>query len=230
MLFRSGRDDRVRGERVGLEGRVDGRAEEQVLGHSQLGIERQLGPRVSDAAPPLGWGHRRTIHVQDRAAAARPQETGHDLEQRALAGAVAPAAGDTTLGNELGRAALTSQNTAANVTTYAAGFAAGVGTGAITEAADHFEFYWVPHTKWALTKHNTRTSEPAAPRSAMNKWLSKTVLENYAFGAVCAVGKAVPGLIPRLATALPSSGRQEFVEASHDVFATRRLVRFHEME
>ena len=102
--------------------------------------------------------------------------------------------------------------------------------GAITEAADHFEFYWVPHTKWALTKHNTRTSEPAAPRSAMIKWLSKTVLENYAFGAVCAVGKSVPSLIPRLATALPSSGRQEFVEASHDVFATRRLVRFHEME
>ena len=100
----------------------------------------------------------------------------------------------------------------------------------ITDSADHFEFYWVPHTRWALTKHNTRTEEPAAPRSAMNKWLSKTVLENYAFGAVCAVGKAMPGLIPRLATALPSSGRQEFVEASHNVFATRRLVRFHEME
>lgn len=50
-------------------------------------------------------------------------------------GNVAPAPADTTLGNELGRAALTSQNTAANVTTYAAGFAAGVGTGAVTEAA-----------------------------------------------------------------------------------------------
>ena len=100
----------------------------------------------------------------------------------------------------------------------------------ITERSDHFEFYWVPHTRWALTKHNTRTDEPAIPRSAFSKWLGKTVLENYAFGAVCAVGKAVPSLIPRLATALPSSGRQEFVEASHDVFATRRLVRFHEME
>ena len=100
----------------------------------------------------------------------------------------------------------------------------------ITESADHFEFYWVPHTRWALTKHNTRTDEPAAPRSTVRKWLNKTVLENYAFGAVCAVGKAMPGLIPRLATALPSSGRQEFVEASHNVFATRRLVRFHEME
>ena len=100
----------------------------------------------------------------------------------------------------------------------------------IVESADHFEFYWVPHTKWALTKHNTRTQEAASPRSPRAKWLSKTVLENYAFGAVCAVGRAVPSLIPRLATALPSSGRQEFTEESHDVFATRRLVRFHEME
>jgi len=100
----------------------------------------------------------------------------------------------------------------------------------IVEAADHFEFYWVPHTKWALTKHNTRTQEPTAPRSPRAKWLSKTVLENYAFGAVCAVGRAVPSLIPRLATAVPSSGRQEFTEESHEVFATRRLVKFHEME
>lgn len=100
----------------------------------------------------------------------------------------------------------------------------------IVESSDHFEFYWVPHTRWALTKHNTRTQDPAVSRSKTKKWLTKTVLENYAFGAVCALGRAVPALIPKLATALPSTGRQEFVEASHEVFATRRLVRFHEME
>ena len=100
----------------------------------------------------------------------------------------------------------------------------------IIDSSDHYEFYWVPHTRWALTKHNTRTTDAAEPRPAVKKWLNKTVLENYAFGAVCAVGKAVPSVIPRLATALPSTGRQEFVEASHEVFATRRLVRFHEME
>lgn len=100
----------------------------------------------------------------------------------------------------------------------------------IVESSDHFEFYWVPHTRWALTKHNTRTQDPAVSRSKTKKWLTKTVLENYAFGAVCQLGRAVPALIPKLATALPSTGRQEFVEASHEVFATRRLVRFHEME
>ena len=100
----------------------------------------------------------------------------------------------------------------------------------IVGTADHFEMYWIPHTKWALTKHNTRTSDPAQPRSRWNKWWGKTVMENYAFGAVCAAGRVVPSMIPRLATALPSQGRQEFVEESHHVFATRRLVRFHEME
>lgn len=50
-------------------------------------------------------------------------------------GNVAPAPADTTLGNELGRVALSSQNSAANVTTFAAGFPAGTGTGAVTEAA-----------------------------------------------------------------------------------------------
>ena len=30
-------------------------------------------------------------------------------------------------------------------------------------SADHVEFYWVPHTGWALTKRNRRTDEPARP-------------------------------------------------------------------
>ena len=100
----------------------------------------------------------------------------------------------------------------------------------IVESADHFECYWIPHTSWTLTKHNTRTLDEPRPRSRRTKWWTKTLMENYAFGAVCAVGRAVPPLIPRLATALPSTGRQEFTEASHEVFATRRLVKFHEME
>ena len=101
---------------------------------------------------------------------------------------------------------------------------------AIVDSADHFEFYWIPHTRWALTKHNTRTNDEPTPRSAMATWWGKTVMENYAFGAVCMAGRAAPALIPKLATALPSQGRQEFVEPSHRVLATRRLVKFHEME
>lgn len=49
-------------------------------------------------------------------------------------GTTAPAAGDTTLGTEAGRVALTSSVASANTVTYTAAFAAGTGTGAITEA------------------------------------------------------------------------------------------------
>lgn len=46
----------------------------------------------------------------------------------------APAAGDTALGGELGRVALTSSTAAGAVTTYVATFPAGTGTGAVVEA------------------------------------------------------------------------------------------------
>lgn len=50
------------------------------------------------------------------------------------AGTVAAAAGNTTLGSELGRVELTSTTVSANTITYVATFPAGTGTGAVTEA------------------------------------------------------------------------------------------------
>jgi hypothetical protein len=49
-------------------------------------------------------------------------------------GAAAAVAGDTALGTELGRVALSTNSAANNVVTYAASFPAGTGTGALTEA------------------------------------------------------------------------------------------------
>jgi hypothetical protein len=49
-------------------------------------------------------------------------------------GSTAAAAGDSSLGTELGRVALTSTNVSGAVVTYTATFAAGTGTGAVTEA------------------------------------------------------------------------------------------------
>ena len=49
-------------------------------------------------------------------------------------GTVDPAVGDTALGNELGRSALTSSAASGAVVTYIASFGAGTGTGAVTEA------------------------------------------------------------------------------------------------
>lgn len=49
-------------------------------------------------------------------------------------GTSAAAAGDTTLGTQLAREALSSTTVAGGVVTYASSFAAGTGTGAVTEA------------------------------------------------------------------------------------------------
>jgi hypothetical protein len=49
-------------------------------------------------------------------------------------GTTAAAAGNTALGTELGRVALTSSTVSNAVVTYVASFAAGTGTGAVTEA------------------------------------------------------------------------------------------------
>ena len=49
-------------------------------------------------------------------------------------GSTAAAAGDTTLGTEAGRVALTSTTVTANAVAYVATFGAGTGSGAITEA------------------------------------------------------------------------------------------------
>ena len=98
------------------------------------------------------------------------------------------------------------------------------------ETNDHFEFFWVPHTGWALTKRNNHTVEPAKPMGKLSHWYSKTLMENYVFGAVCMLGRARPSLIPKLAKALPSSGRNEYSDESYKVFASKRVVKFYEME
>ena len=95
---------------------------------------------------------------------------------------------------------------------------------------DHFEFYWVPHTGWALTKRNNRTTEALSRRGRLVEWRDDYLVQNYAFGALCRVGRARPRWIPKLAKALPSAGRVSYVDRSYRVFASPRLVRFYEME
>jgi L-gulonolactone oxidase len=98
---------------------------------------------------------------------------------------------------------------------------------------EHFEFFWIPHTKWALTKRNNRTDDPVPPATISSRWkhwYSKSLMENYAFGAVCELGRRRPSMIPRLATALPSSGQSSYVNDSFRIYASKRVVKFLEME
>ncbi len=101
---------------------------------------------------------------------------------------------------------------------------------ALVDGNDHFEFFWVPHTGWALTKRNNRTTDALAPRPRLRRWWDQMAMENYAFGLLCRVARRRPQWTPTLARAIPSSGRVEYVDRSYRVFASPRLVRFYEME
>jgi FAD-linked oxidoreductase len=100
----------------------------------------------------------------------------------------------------------------------------------LIEDNDFFEFYWVPHTKWALTKANNVSTDAIDSPSRFATWYNKMFLENYAFGMLCRIGRLFPRLIPKLATIIPSSGRVEYVNVSHRIFSSKRLVKFYEME
>ena len=100
-------------------------------------------------------------------------------------------------------------------------------------AADHFEFYWFPHTETVLTKTNTRLRADAAtrPLGVSRRWVDDTLMANGVFAATCTTGRAVPAVVPvinRLATRL--IGNREFTDVSTAVFTTKRSVRFREME
>ncbi|MCT9929533.1 FAD-binding protein [Planotetraspora sp. A-T 1434] len=101
----------------------------------------------------------------------------------------------------------------------------------LTEANEHLDFFWLPHTDTCLVKRNNRSPGPARPPGAFRRWLDNVFLENTLFGAVCAVGARFPGAIPRI-NAISASvlSASDFADRSYKVFTSVREVRFLEME
>lgn len=109
---------------------------------------------------------------------------------------------------------------------------------------DHFEFYWFPHTRRALTKRNNRlapddeaaelerlrTTGPG-PVARARTWVDEELLSNGAFELVNRLATAVPRVTPRLnAVSARALAPRTYVAPSHQVFVTSRRVRFREME
>ncbi|MGN8024742.1 D-arabinono-1,4-lactone oxidase [Microbacterium sp. 22242] len=99
-------------------------------------------------------------------------------------------------------------------------------------AADHFEFYWFPHTDVALTKTTERLPESAVrhPLPRVGRWIDETLLSNGVYRVVCAAGGLAPAITPpfsRLAVKL--TGDREYTDLSHRVLTQSRTVRFREM-
>ena len=95
---------------------------------------------------------------------------------------------------------------------------------------DHFEFFWIPNTGWALTKRNRRTDEPLAPRTRWRSFRDDYLLTNLGFDLTCRAGRLDPRLGRRMAKLVPGTGRAEYTDPSYKVFASARLVKFYEME
>ncbi|MBF4995393.1 FAD-binding protein [Arthrobacter gandavensis] len=107
------------------------------------------------------------------------------------------------------------------------------GLGNRVKEADHFEFYWFPHTGRAATKTNTRlpAASPLAPLPPLRRWVDDSLLANTVFRTACAAGTAVPAMIPAVnRVAAAALGGREYTDRSPRVFTQRRTVRFREME
>jgi L-gulonolactone oxidase len=100
----------------------------------------------------------------------------------------------------------------------------------LVDGNDHFEFFWFPHTDWALTKRNNRTDGPLSPRSRWREFFDDILVSNVAFGGLCRLGRLRPSLVPPLLARLSPPGGADYVDKSYEVFVSPRLVRFYEME
>lgn len=98
----------------------------------------------------------------------------------------------------------------------------------LRETHRHFEFFWFPHTETALVKTLDPTDDP--PTSSVPFGVDER-LENLAWGTLCRLSAIVPRASPRLARlAAATLSDGETVGPSHEVFPTRRSVRFNETE
>ncbi|MGY4102749.1 D-arabinono-1,4-lactone oxidase [Nocardia sp. R16R-3T] len=95
----------------------------------------------------------------------------------------------------------------------------------------HFEFYLFGHSPLAMTKRNNPVDLPEQPRGRAADWFADILMSNYAFDAVCRLGKHRPRLMPLIhrGAAYAGSYRRQ-VDRSYRVFASPRLIRFTEME
>lgn len=102
-----------------------------------------------------------------------------------------------------------------------------------SRVSDHYEFFWFPHSASVRVKVNTRLpfGEGVRPLGPVAKFLDEELANNFAFGAVCALGWVLPGTVPYVTRFVSGvSSRRSYVDESHRVYVTKRRVRFHETE
>lgn len=96
---------------------------------------------------------------------------------------------------------------------------------------DHFEFFVFPYTDVALTRRMRRSEDDPHPPPQWRRFVEEQLMENNVLGAICRTGRRFPGLAPRLNRFIAGAVSESRVEdRPYNVYATRRAVRFTEME
>lgn len=106
------------------------------------------------------------------------------------------------------------------------------GPDGLVERNDHFEFYWFPHTRRALTKRNNRVpDDDVRPLRPLRAFVDDELLSNGLFALTNALTATVPALTPHVnAFAARALGARTYTGPSHRVLISERRVRFCEME
>lgn len=94
----------------------------------------------------------------------------------------------------------------------------------------NFEFYCFPYSQKVWTK-TANIAQDQPDKVGFANFLTEYVLENYAFKVLCEGARWFPGLnknVAKISAASIPNIRKVF--QSHKVYATKRLVRFYEME
>jgi len=95
---------------------------------------------------------------------------------------------------------------------------------------EHFEFYWFPGTRTALTKRNNRATV-AAPLGRVRALVEDELLANGLFGATCWAARHAPRAVPALnRLASRTMAPRTYTDTAPRVFTSPRRVRFVEME
>jgi L-gulono-1,4-lactone dehydrogenase len=101
---------------------------------------------------------------------------------------------------------------------------------ALADGNDHFEFFWMPYSRWVIAKRNNRVDGPERPRSAAREWFDDLFMQNHLFGLLGRVQMRRPQWVRSLNRAIPKPSEVDYVERSDRVFTSPRLVKFYEME
>jgi L-gulono-1,4-lactone dehydrogenase len=100
----------------------------------------------------------------------------------------------------------------------------------LADGNDHFEFYWIPRSRYVLTKRNNRVDGPRVPRSKAKEWVDDVVLSNWVFGTLGRMQARRPQLARRINKLLPKAAPLDYVDRSDKVFTSPRTFKFYEME